>query len=225
MPKQKDLKRLVRSRMQKTGESYTAARAQLTRRNTSTNAARGTPRDLAKIAGMSDDAVRSKTGRTWAEWTRALDVAEAEAWSHAQIARHLYDVCKVDRWWSQMVAVGYERIRGLRERGQGRDGAYEFSKSRTYPVRVAALFAAASKPALRRRWLPGVALVVRKASPNKSLRITWPDGTNVDVYFFDKGAKSSISVQHQKLKSRKSVDELKIWWGGRFDALAEVLGG
>ena len=27
MPKQKDLKRVVRSRMQKTGESYTAARA------------------------------------------------------------------------------------------------------------------------------------------------------------------------------------------------------
>src|SRR5512139_3093289 len=34
MPHHKDLKRLVRSRMQKTGESYTAARAQLTRKQT-----------------------------------------------------------------------------------------------------------------------------------------------------------------------------------------------
>lgn len=32
MPKQKDLKRVIRSRMQKTGESYTAARAQLLRK-------------------------------------------------------------------------------------------------------------------------------------------------------------------------------------------------
>ena len=29
MPKDKDLKRLIRGRMEKTGESYTAARAQL----------------------------------------------------------------------------------------------------------------------------------------------------------------------------------------------------
>src|SRR3954467_11720027 len=32
MPKQKDLKRLVRARMQKTGEAYTAARAQVLRK-------------------------------------------------------------------------------------------------------------------------------------------------------------------------------------------------
>ena len=49
MPKQKDLKRLVRERMAKTGESYTAARAQLiTKRNPS-------PDEYAELA--DDDLV------------------------------------------------------------------------------------------------------------------------------------------------------------------------
>ena len=52
MPKQKDLKRLVRSRMKKTGESYTAARAQLVRKCEPTRP------NYAELAGMSDTSVR-----------------------------------------------------------------------------------------------------------------------------------------------------------------------
>ncbi len=47
MPSQKDLKRLVRARMQKTGEAYTAARAQLlakpSRARTTKETARSAP--------------------------------------------------------------------------------------------------------------------------------------------------------------------------------------
>ena len=39
MPRDKDLKRLVRARMTKTGESYTAARAQITRKAKTTRGA------------------------------------------------------------------------------------------------------------------------------------------------------------------------------------------
>ena len=56
MPKKKDLKRQVRDRMTRTGESYTAARAQVVR-------SAKDDRDYAEIAGMSDDAVEKKTGR------------------------------------------------------------------------------------------------------------------------------------------------------------------
>ena len=65
MPRQKDLKRLVRSRMQKTGEAYTAARLQLLNKLP----------DYAEKAGMSDDVVQQKTGRTWAEWVRAARIS------------------------------------------------------------------------------------------------------------------------------------------------------
>ena len=59
MPIQKDLKRLVRGRMQKTGESYTAARSRILDKQSPA------PAEFAKLAGMSDEAVRSKTGCTW----------------------------------------------------------------------------------------------------------------------------------------------------------------
>jgi len=55
MPTNKDLKRRVRERMQKTGEAYTAARAQILARKVGASAPH------AELAGMSDAAVAAKT--------------------------------------------------------------------------------------------------------------------------------------------------------------------
>src|SRR5438046_6419152 len=57
VPQQKDLKRLIRSRMQKTGEAYTAARLQIL--GTLQRKQQNEP-DYAVLAGMSDAAVRTK---------------------------------------------------------------------------------------------------------------------------------------------------------------------
>jgi hypothetical protein len=73
MPNDRDLKRLARSRMKKTGESYTTARAQLVKKS---------QQGLAERAGMSDKVLREKTGRTWEEWVRILDMRGAP-WSTA----------------------------------------------------------------------------------------------------------------------------------------------
>ncbi len=59
----KDLKRIIRARMKKTGESHTAARAQVVRKK-QRPADRNTPVDYAQTAGMSDQAVEAKTGHT-----------------------------------------------------------------------------------------------------------------------------------------------------------------
>ena len=99
MPAQKDLKRLVRSRMKKTGEAYTAARFQLLKNEPKT--------DYAKIAGMTDSAVSKQTGRTWAEWVGVLDAVRASEKPHRHIAEHVSSLGTPD-WWSQMITVGYE---------------------------------------------------------------------------------------------------------------------
>ena len=56
MPTQKDLKRIVRNRMQKTGESYTSARSRILDKDGPA------PARFAEIAGMSEAAVTGKTG-------------------------------------------------------------------------------------------------------------------------------------------------------------------
>ena len=75
MPANKDFKRLVRTRMQKTGESYAAARARLLSRPYPTPEQAATafvaapkPAEYARLAGFSDAAVKSKTGCTWERW-------------------------------------------------------------------------------------------------------------------------------------------------------------
>jgi hypothetical protein len=65
---------------------------------------------------MSDDAVKERTGKVWAEWFKILDKVDAKKWLHQEIAAYLYEKHKVSEWWSQMVSVGYEHERGLREK-------------------------------------------------------------------------------------------------------------
>ncbi len=66
MTEHKSFKRLVRARMEKTGESYTATRAQLLAGETTQEG------DQPTLA-TSDDAIRQRTGRGWEEWFDLLD--------------------------------------------------------------------------------------------------------------------------------------------------------
>jgi len=213
MPKQKDLKRIVRSRMQKTGESYTAARLQLLKKKEP---------DYAELAGMSETAITKATGRTWAEWVKTLDAVRAVEKPHREIARYVSSLGTPD-WWSQTVTVGYERIRGLRQKGQRRGGGYEASKSRTFPVPVTKLYNAFANARQRARWLP-VKIDVRTANPNKRMRVKWDDQTTVEIMFTSKAdRKSSVALTHQKLPDKSAAEAMKRWWSERLDALAEVL--
>lgn len=204
MTKQKDLKRIVRSRMQKTGESYTAARLHIVRKKEA---------DLAGIAGMSDAAVKKATGRSWDEWVKRLDAAGAMSKPHREIVK----IVDAGNWWSQMVTVGYERIRGLRDKGQRRGGGYEAGKSRTFNVAVKKLYDAFVKS------VPSNA-TVKSATPNKRVRLSWDDGTIVEAIFMSKApAKSAVAVTHQKLPDKASVEKMKVLWGDRLATLALIL--
>ena len=248
MTTQKDFKRLVRGRMQKTGESYTTARATLLTQSTGRKAhSNGTgaetnghaalpetngvapapakiqPADFEKLAGMSDEKVKAATGCNWERWTWALDQVDAFKWPHQEIARYVHEKYKVPSWWTQTVTVGYERIRGLREIGQRRSGHWGASKSKTIAAAAGTVFKSFKQPALRRAWLPNK-VAVRTSVPNKSLRMTWEDGTSVEVYVVPKGrSKSQLVIEHTKLSSRAESDRMKAFWGEHLEALAQRL--
>lgn len=246
MTQQKDLKRLVRSRMVKTGESYTTARAKLLAKKTSKRSsapqaaapqaaapaaaaapsaiAYPAPAEFAAIAGMSDDAVKKGTGCRWEKWVKSLDHVRAYEWPHKEIASHIHEKYGTPGWWSQMVAGGYERIRGLRARGQKRDGSYEISKSKTVPVPIAELYRAFASAPARRKWLGDCAITVKKATPEKSMRCLWEDGTPFEINFWPKGAaKSQAALQHSGFPSKAAAERQREFWSERFDALAKSL--
>jgi hypothetical protein len=228
----KDRKRIIRARMQKTGESYTAARAQIFSISKKTQAtpapAAAVPAasaiDYASLAGMSDDKVSAKTGRTWQEWMRVLDADDAAKMKHGEIAVLVSEKHGVGAWWSQTVTVGYERIKGLRDRGQRRDGAYEMGKTKTFNVSVKTLFDAWASDTARRRWLKGVKTTVRTATSPKTVRLQWPDNTIVVVGLTAKGdTKSVVSVVHTKLASKAASDAIKKEWTTHLEELTTFL--
>jgi len=239
MPTNKDFKRLVRARMEKTGEAYTAARANLLKRTplaptisapaTSATSERiasasSAKIDYAKLAGMSDAAIKKATGCDWDKWVFCLDYVGAQDWSHRAIADHVHTAYKVKDWWTQMVTVGYERIKGLRAIGQRRDGGFEANKSKTLNASAAAVFRAFAHARVRKHWLPGVKVTVKKATPNRSVRMLWNDGTPVEVWIVPKGAKKTAAqVQHRKLASKEDADSRKKYWDERLAALADVV--
>jgi hypothetical protein len=215
MPKQKDLKRLVRARMQKTGESYTTARLHLVKTP---------PPDYGKLAGMSDAKVEQATGSNWERWVKALDADDGKSMSHRDLARHIKQKYGTPSWWTQTIAVGYERIRGLRERGQQRTGEWTITKSKTVAAPMAKLFAAFSDARKRAKWLAGAKLTIKTARVGKSIRARWEDGTAVDIGFSPRGqSKSQVAIEHRKFATKADADRMRAFWSERLDALAAML--
>jgi hypothetical protein len=173
---------------------------------------------------MADKTLKEKTGCTWARWVAALDYQGAAQMTHGEIAALVNTKYKIDGWWSQAVTVGYERIKGLRERGQRRNGTFEANKSRTYNVPVETLFDAWVNGRRRGRWLDGGVGKVRTHTKNRSMRLDGKDRTIVAVGFWSKGpSKSAVAVQHTKVRDRETVNQLKQYWSERLDALGALL--
>jgi uncharacterized protein YndB with AHSA1/START domain len=217
MTRQKSFKRLVRARMEKTGESYSAARASLL--------AADEPRATeGPTLTMSDDAIRRRTGHGWEHWFDLLDEWGATERSHTDAARWLREEQETGGWNAQAIVVSYERARGLRAVGEHADG-FTVTASKTVAVPVDRLYEAFVDESLRREWLPDAELRERTATKPKSARFDWDGGdTRVVVGFEAKGdAKSTASLAHERLPDAAAAERMKAFWRERVAALKEVL--
>jgi hypothetical protein len=217
MTRQKSFKRLVRGRMEKTGESYTAARASLL-------AAQETGATERPPLTTSDEAIRRRTGRGWEEWFDLLDEWGAAERPHKEIARWLREERGVDGWGAQSVTVSYERARGLRAVGEHPEG-FSVTAQKTVAVPVDRLYEAFVDESLRKRWLPEAELRERTATKPKSARFDWGDGgTRVVVGFIAKGeAKSTVALEHARLADAGEAERMKAFWRERVVVLKEAL--
>jgi hypothetical protein len=217
MTRQRSFKRLVRARMEKTGERYAAARASLLAADESQAAD-------APALTVSDEVIRRRTGRGWEEWFDLLDEWSAIARPHSEIARWLASEHGIDGWSAQSVTVSYERARGLRAVGEHADG-FAVTASKTVAVPVDRLYEAFVDPSLRERWLPDDNLRERTATRPRSARFDWADGaTRVIVGFEAKSeTKSTVSLEHAKLADAAEAERMKAFWRERVAALKEVL--
>ncbi len=179
----------------------------------------------AKPAGISDEAVKAGSGKTWPEWFAILDAGSGTKLGHKGIVALLGEHQRLGPWWRQMVAVAYEQARGLRQVHQTPEG-FQLSVSRTVEVPADALFRAWTDEQARSIWLPGAELTIRRATPSKSLRITWSDGSTVDVSISARGkSRSQLVLDHKRLQDAKVVGRMKEYWTGALDGLKAMLEG
>ena len=215
MTRQKSFKRLVRARMEKTGESYTAARAMLLSAEEP---------DTSWLA-TSDEAIRERTGRGWEEWFDQLDDWGAADMSHREIARRVAAELDIHplAWNAQAITMSYERTRGGRLAGQREDG-FAITASKTVAAPVERLFDAFTDAAQRAQWLPEDQLRERTATKPKSARFDWADGaTRVNVTFMAKGDRSAVAVEHARLADAGEAERMKAFWRERLSTLKAQL--
>jgi uncharacterized protein YndB with AHSA1/START domain len=201
MTRQKSFKRLVRARMEKTGESYTAARAMLLAAD-----------EPDGWLATSDERIRERTGRGWEEWFDRID--EWGELTHREIARRIAAELGIDplAWNAQAITMSYERTRGGRLAGQREDG-FAITATKTLPVPVERLFDA---------FLDQGELSRRTSTRPKSARFDWAGGeSRVNATFVAKGEGSSmVSVEHRRLADPDEAERMKAFWRERLSSLA-----
>ncbi len=184
--------------------------------------------------GMSDEAVKKATGKTWSQWFHILDKFDVSKHGHKAAAEHLYEKCRVPGWWCQMVVVGYERVRGLREKNQ-QGGLFVAHVSKTFDASALDVMDAWANAAKKKKWL-GDEVTVHKVSPPKSIRATWngdpkiqEKGTkSISVWLTEKKGKDGtvkcqMGLQHEKLRDARTMERVKKWWSERVDKLSAAM--
>jgi uncharacterized protein DUF4287 len=252
MTLQKKLKKAVRARSQKTGESYTAARRQvLLARDKKAPAAEPVAVEPAPSksaskppfkGGVTEEASRQKTGHGLDHWFAVLDAFGAMGKGHTATAAYLYDEHGVPGWYAQGIALAYERARGLRAPNQTCDGTFQVSVSKTVPVDVAEVIAALRSAERRARWLQGAdaALVQAldaaflgpkprevktKGDSYAWLRFRW-DGSTVEIRITGKAnGRTSVVADNIDLAGTEQVEQRRAQWRVALEGLLRHLGG
>jgi hypothetical protein len=173
----------------------------------------------------SDEAVKAKTGRTWAEWFSILDKAGARKMKHSESARLLYEKHKVSMWWCATISNQYQQHHGLRVAYETCAGDFSSSVSRTFACGISEIYSAWQDPKSRRAWLKGDSLEISSGQPNKTLRGAWDGNTSrLEIRFYPKGAgKTQVVVDHMKMGTAKQAVAMKSFWSENLDSLRERL--
>jgi len=238
MTEARKLKKAIRARARKTGESYAAARRSYLKPPAPPKPA---PRPKPGAPGsVSDDVARKNTGHDLEHWFAVLDRFSKGKKGHTDAARHLHEDHGVPGWYCQGITVAWERARGHRAMNQSCDGDFQVSVSRVMPVGVADLARAVTDRRQRAVWLKDAEPALARAltaglegEKSKGLRLVTPtrarlryrwDGGVVEIAIDAKpGGKASIVAANTELPDGRAVDARRAAWREALDALRAYL--
>ncbi len=174
------------------------------------------------INGITSDAVKDKTGKTWEDWCWALDRAGGRMMDSPDIAEWLQHQYRLPLWWSRTIAAGYAVERGLRQPHQKGRG-YAIDRAKTISAPLMKVWSAWRNPRIRERWLPEAPFELRRMRYRKSIYLRWPDGSRVSAVFLPKPGRTKVVVSHRTLAEQADVDRMKDYWAGALQRLRTLL--
>ena len=217
----KKLKKEIRARASRTGESYTAARMHVLARKGSG----ASPPGPAKKSVISDASAVKATGRGFDHWFAVLDAFGAPAKGHTASAAHLRMDHGVRGWHAQMITVAYERSRGLRSLNQSCTGEFQVGVSKAVAGTVEDVVAAmrgkgwleGADPELARAW-PDPAPWTMKRPGDAKLRFKWGAGA-VEIRVTAKKNGATVVVDNMKLADATHVERRRSQWRAALEKL------
>lgn len=205
-------------------------------------------RDMAKVAGITDDAVEGATGEGWSHWLGLLDDHGGTDLDHKQRVAVLADAGIESPWWQQQVAVGYERERGLREVGETADAGFQVGVQRTLPIEQGRLWSLITDEPGLSAWLgagsalrlepgagfetdDGVVGEVRTVSAGERLRLTWQPAdrdapTTLQVTAAcprNDESRTVLRIHHERLADADEREAMRGRWTGALDEIVALV--
>lgn len=234
----KKLKRKIRDRASRTGESYAAARRHVLvevdrARAERTAEAASTARSQPAGGAVTEARCIEVTGHGFDHWFSVLDRFRATHEGHAAAARHLQQHHALSAWYAQSITVQYERARGLRQANEA-PGGFQVSVSRTLPGAISDTRRFLSDEDVRESWL---ALL---DGPEDDLRAALRAGprTKADAvwvrFVHDEGrvelrihgipdGRSRVVARVERLPDPDAVARQRASWRRALDALKETI--
>jgi hypothetical protein len=199
--------------MAKTGERYTTARRHLVE-------------DSAGETGWvshpehSDKVILDATGKGWDDWRSLIDEGAGPDADHGAIVDLVMEQ-GIGGWWAQSVAVGYERITGIRLPHQMADGTFTASKTKTVAIDGEALRAMLYDDEARSDLFGGLDTEMRSRPGVKTPRIGIGPGIAQIAVEPKAGGRATVTVAHEKLPSPQDVELWKDYWSEWLEAIDE----
>ncbi|MBX3119451.1 MAG: SRPBCC domain-containing protein [Fimbriimonadaceae bacterium] len=192
---------------------------------------------------ITDEACKAATGKTMQEWYAEIEAKGLESQGRREINNYLYADCKVEAWWAGTLSVSYEEHKGKKEK-DGRLKGYFICSTKTINAPVDAVYKAWTDSSLLGKWIGSGAKVdpkeggslddgdgnkgtFKRVRENKDLRFSWHtaggDESLVDVVLTDKGGKTGLLVNHDRIQTRAEADGIREAWSTSLTTLKDIL--
>lgn len=185
--------------------------------------AKSTPAGEWPPRSYSDAKVKAATGKGWMGWFVILNNANASTMPRKEIAQLLHGK-GCPGWWSQMIAVEFERARGGRKKNERAGGTFAVNVTKVMAVSLPKLFAAAVNEKARKTWFPPGAFEETSKTKDKYWRGKWKTDRKLEFGFYAKGdGKSQIALEIRQLPSEADVEKERSAWKKAMVKLSALL--